>query len=132
MEVENSTQMGAQAAWSACTSSLTLLPATQKCPALGGAVLGAIQQTSLGTHVTLQSGSPSEGYYCLNGSNVLQLVGDVSSRPADCTAAGTPTLQPADYITITATYAYAPLFSSISVASSFTTPIVKTSMMRLQ
>jgi Flp pilus assembly protein TadG len=129
MEVENATEMGAQAAWKNCT--LTQLPATVNCPALNNAVQRAVQSTSLGTNITLQTGSPSEGYYCLNSSNALQYVSDVSSRPADCSAAGKPALQPADYISVQTTFAYAPLFPGITVASTFASPITRTAMMRL-
>jgi hypothetical protein len=87
--------------------------------------------TSLGTRVALISGSPSEGYYCVNSSNALQFVSNVSSKPADCTAAGTPSLQPGDYIQIQTTFTYAPLFPGISISSTFPTPITRTAMMRL-
>jgi Flp pilus assembly protein TadG len=129
MEVENATEMGAQAAWKTCPMSQ--LPATVNCSGLNTAVTQAVQSTSLGTQITLQSGSPSEGYYCVNSSNALQYVSSVSSRPADCTAAGEPSLQPGDYIVVQTTFTYAPLFPSITVASRFTTPITRTSMMRL-
>jgi Flp pilus assembly protein TadG len=130
MEVENATEMGAQAAWKNCDFSR--LPATTSCPALNAAVQKAVQSTSLGNNVTLQAGSPEEGYYCVNSSNALQFVSDVSSKPADCTAAGTPNLQPGDYIKISTTYSYAPIFPGVTVASAFTTPIRRTAMMRLE
>src|SRR5258707_15768188 len=57
IQVNNATQMGAQAAWASC--DLNHLPASVKCPAMNGAVTTAIQATALGTGVTLQSGSPS-------------------------------------------------------------------------
>ena len=129
MELENAAQMGAQAAWKACDTNH--LPATTSCSGLTTAVTKAVQSTSLGSHVLLPFGSPSEGYYCLNGSNALQLVGAVSNKPKNCTTAGMPNLQPADYIKIQTTFAYAPLFPGITVASAFTTPITKTAMMRL-
>ena len=133
MELENATQMGAQAAWKTCdpTASPSQLPATKNCPGLMTAVTKAVQSTSLGTKVSLQSGSPAEGYYCVNNSNALQYISAVTSKPADCTAAGMPSLQPADYITIQATFSYAPLFGGITVANLFATPITKTAMMRL-
>jgi hypothetical protein len=40
-------------------------------------------------------------------------------------------LQPGDYLSVQTTFAYAPLFSGITVAGKFPTPIVKTAMMRL-
>ena len=129
MQVEYATQAGAQAAWHAC--SINQLPATTNCSGLNTAVQNAVQSTSLGTHVTLQSGSPAEGYYCVNSSNALQYVSDVSSKPTDCSSVGSPGLQPGDYIQISTTFAYAPLFPGITVASTFTTPITRTALMRL-
>src|SRR5947209_9836413 len=67
MQVENATQVAVQAAWKACDSSQ--LPATTHCAALTTALRNAIQSTSLGSSITLVSGSPSEGYYCVNSSN---------------------------------------------------------------
>ena len=131
MEVENATQMGVQAAWKNCDPNNGYVPATTKCPNLTTDITAAVTSTSLGANVQLQSGSPSEGYYCVNSSGTLQYVSSVSSKPADCTAAGTPSNQPGDYITVTTTYAYAPLFPKLTVAGAFTTPITKTAFMRL-
>jgi len=131
MQVENATQMGAQAAWNACDPSQNQLPATTNCPSLTTAITNAIHSTSLSTAVSLQAGSPAEGYYCVNSSGQLQYVSSVSSKPADCTVAGVPSNMPGDYITVTASYAYAPIFHGVTVAAAFPTPIVRTSMMRL-
>jgi Flp pilus assembly protein TadG len=129
MQVENATQVGAQAAWKAC--DLQHLPATVNCPGLTTAVQNAVKSTSLGTSVALVSGSPSEGYYCVNSANALQYVSDVTAKPADCTAAGMPSLQPGDYIQVQTTFPYAPLFPGLSVTGTFATPINRTAMMRL-
>jgi len=129
MEVENATEVAAQAAVKNCNTAQ--LPATTNCPALANAVKNAVQSTSLGTKVALQSGSPSEGYYCVNSSNALQYMSGVANKPADCSAAGTPSLQPGDYIQINTTFSYAPLFPGITVAGTFTTPITKSALMRL-
>lgn len=132
MQVENATEMAVQAAWKACDPSQGYLPATTSCPGLTAAITGAVRSTSLGDQVAFQAGSPTEGYYCLNSSGALQFVGAVTSNPpADCSATGLSTQEPADYIQIATTYAYAPLFPGVTVASTFTTPIVKTGMMRL-
>jgi Flp pilus assembly protein TadG len=128
MEVENATEMGAQAAWKNC--DIDHVPATIYCPGLTTAVNNAVHSTTLGTSVSLQS--VSEGYYCVNSSNALTWVSDITSKPADCSAAGTPSLQPGDYIKINTTFTYAPLFSSITVANTFPTPITKTAWMRLE
>lgn len=130
MQVENATQIAAQAAWKAC--DVPQLPATVNCPGLTTALANALKSTSLGTRVTMMAGSPAEGYYCVNSSNALQWVSDVTSaKPADCTAAGMPSLQPGDYIQVQATFTYVPLFPGFSVASTFATPINRTAFMRL-
>ena len=132
MQAQNATEVAAQAAWKTC--DLTVLPPTTDCAALAAsvtAVQNALGSTSLGTRVALVSGSPSVGYYCVNSSNALQYVSSVSSKPADCTAAGTPSLQPVDYIQVQTTFPYAPLFPGLSIASTFATPINRTAIMRL-
>lgn len=131
MEVENATQMGAQAAFKTCDPSSGYLPATTSCPGLTTAVTNAIQSTSLGNLVKLQSGSPSEGYYCVNNSGSLQYVSSVSQKPADCSAAGMASLQPGDYMKISTSYAYAPMFPGVSVAGAFASPITNTATIRL-
>lgn len=131
MELENATQMGAQAAFKTCDPSNGYLPATTNCPGLNTAVSNAIQSTSLGALVQLQSGSPSEAYYCLNRSGALQYVSSVSQKLSDCSSVGMATLQPGDYIKISTSYAYTPMFSDISIASAFATPITNTAMIRL-
>jgi len=128
MQVENATQVAAQAASKTCSASL---PATTNCPNLLTAMQQALQSTSLGTAITLQNGSPSEGYYCINTSNALQYVSDVTSKPADCTAAGTPALQPGDYIQVQTTFTYTSLFPGLSVASAFPAAINRSAFLRL-
>jgi Flp pilus assembly protein TadG len=129
MQVEYATQAAAQAAWHTCP--LTQLPATNNCSGLNTAVQNAVKSTSLGTRITLQSGSPAEGYYCVNSSGTLQYMNDVNHKPADCSAAGSAGVAPADYIRISTTFAYAPMFPGITVTGAFTTPITRTAMMRL-
>src|ERR1700751_499320 len=70
MQVEYATQAAVQAAWKTCGTNQ--LPATKNCSSLNTALQAAVQSTSLGTGVSLQSGSPSEGYYCATSSNTLQ------------------------------------------------------------
>jgi Flp pilus assembly protein TadG len=129
MQVEYATQAGAQAAWHTCNTNQ--LPATNNCSGLSNAVQNAVKSTSLGTRVTLQSGSPSEGYYCVNGSGVLQYMSDVNNKPTDCSAAGAAGVQPGDYIKISTTFAYAPLFPGVTVAGVLATPITRIALMRL-
>jgi len=128
MQVENATEIAAQAALKTCA---TQLPATVNCNGLTTAMRNALQSTSLGSSVAFATGSPAEGYYCVNSSNALQYVAAVTSKPADCTAAGMPALQPGDYIQVQTTFTYHSLFPGLSVAGAFPSPITRTSMMRL-
>jgi Flp pilus assembly protein TadG len=132
MQAQNATEVAAQAAWKTC--DLTVLPPTTDCSTLAAsvtAVQNALGSTSLGTAVSLVSGSPSVGYYCVNSSNALQYVSAISSKPADCTAAGTPSLQPGYYIQVQTTFTYAPIFPGMSISGTFPTPINSASLMRL-
>ena len=132
MELDNATQMGVQTVWKTCDPSKGYLPATTSCPGLTSAITTAIHGTSLGTQVSLQSGSPAENYYCLDSSGSLQSVGAVTSAPpSNCSSVGMANLQPSDYIKITTQFSYAPLFPGITVARLFPTTITKTAMMRL-
>ena len=139
MAVENAAKVGAQAAWKNCSDPSTMLPATVNCTTANGAaadlssaITAAIQSSSLGTSVTLVSGYPAEGYYCINASGMLQAVGSLSSKPSNCSAAGNSALSPGDYIQVGVTYTYAPLFPGISVmGASGITAITATAWMRL-
>ena len=132
MQVENAAQVGAQAAWKTCYDTSSMLPATMNCPGLSNAITAAIQSTSLGTAVSLTSGYPQEGYYCVNSSGALQSVGDLSNKPANCSDAGNSSATPGDYIQIGVSYPYAPLFSNLTVMGAWgISSISMTSWMRL-
>jgi Flp pilus assembly protein TadG len=132
MEVENAAEVGAQAAWNTCYDPSAMLPATQKCTGLNAAIARAIGSTSLGTSVSLVSGYPVEGYYCVDTSGALQSVGTLSSKPANCSAAGNPNVSPGDYIQVGVTFSYAPLFPGITVMSAWgVSSITSTTWMRL-
>jgi Flp pilus assembly protein TadG len=132
MTVENAAQAGAQQAWKTCNDPSSMLPATQNCAGLNAAITTAIQSSSLGAAITLESGYPAEGYYCVNASGSLQAVGSLSNKPADCSAAGNSALSPGDYIQVGVTYPYAPLFPGVSVmGASGITAITMTAWMRL-
>ena len=128
MEAEQATQAGARAAYVACDSQH--VPATQNCPGLDSAVAAAIHGTSLGTQVSL-NGAVSEGYYCLNSANALVLAGDLSSKPADCSAQGQSSLSPVLYLQVHTTYTYAPIFTGFTIAQTFPTSVQKTAWMRM-
>ena len=129
MQVENAAYAGAQAAWAEC--GYNSLPATQKCTTLNTKVTAAIQGTSLGSKVTLSSAGITEGYYCVNASNALQSVGSLTSKPANCSAAGNSSVSPGDYIQINVTFSYTPLLSMTVMGARGASTITKTSWMRL-
>ena len=129
MQVKNAAEMGAQAAWSNC--DLNHIPATVRCSGLSQAVTKAVQSTSLASSIALQSGSPTEGFYCVNSGGALQFVADVNNRPNDCTTAGTPGNEPGDYVVVQATYTWTSLFPGLSVASTLPKTMTSTAWMRL-
>ena len=128
MQVDYSAQMGAQAAYRTCSTGT--LPATTNCVSLTTVVATAAQATSLGAAVTLVSGYPSETYYCVSGTT-LQSVGAYSSPPSpfNCSAAGSASTTPGDYIEVDVTYSYGPTFAGLSLASAQT--LTGKSMQRL-
>jgi hypothetical protein len=118
MEVENAAQAGARAAWKTCYDQSYMLPATISCPGLNAAITTAVQNTSLGIAVTLSAGYPTEGYYCTTSTNTLMAVGSLSSKPANCSAAGNASVSPGDYIQVGVTYPYTSLVPGLSVISA--------------
>jgi Flp pilus assembly protein TadG len=129
VQVNNATQMGAQAAWATC--DLNHLPASTKCPGMNSAITSAVQSTGLGNSITLQSGSPSEGYYCVNTSGALTWVSNVSSPPNNCSSVGSSSTVPADYVVVQTTYTFAPIFPGLSVGGLLPTTLTSTSYVRL-
>jgi Flp pilus assembly protein TadG len=130
MQVENAAQVGAQAAWSVCNTP-TLLPALVNCPALNAAVAGAIQGTSLNSQVT-QASPPTEGFYCVTVSGALAAVGP--PPPSTCAAvpgASAPNAPPGDYLQVSVTYPFTPVFPGVSVVALLTTPITRSAWIRL-
>jgi Flp pilus assembly protein TadG len=132
MQVADAAQVGAQTAWQRCNSTSSL-PATQNCSGLNAAVTTAIQSTALGSRVSLSTGYPAEGYYCVNASGALQSVGSLSSKPSDCSAAGNAATSPGDYVQIGVTAPYTPLFPGLTVVGNWgVTSLSAVGWMRLQ
>jgi Flp pilus assembly protein TadG len=126
MQLDNAAQVAVQAAWAKCAPS-GLVPATVNnyCSGLSAAMTTAIKSTPLGTGVTITSTTED---YCCPGAGTISCQGPVATTtPAACGSGQAP----GDYIFITASYTYSPIYSGISVASLLTTPIVRTAWMRL-
>lgn len=138
MQLDLASQASVQTAWRLCDTPAKL-PATQNCTGLASAMTVAAQSTSLGTAVTVASGSPVEGYYCTNTSNVLQAVsstwtvgGTPPAKPADCSAAvATSTTAPGEYIKVTVKYTFVPVFNGVSLASFVAGEKTRSAWMRL-
>ena len=134
MQVDNAAQMAVQAAWATCQLA-TNLPATPNsyanCTGMPAAVTTAAQSTSLGTAITVSS--TTEGYYCVNTTtNAIVPVGTFpSNKPSDCKSVGLSSDVPGDYVLITTTYTYSPIFPAISIASALATSINRQAWMRL-
>jgi Flp pilus assembly protein TadG len=126
IQVDNAAQIGAQAGRAACTYSFQ--PATINCPTLSTAVQTAVQSTSLGTRVT---STTAEHYVCYVAG--LKIVADPpATPPTDCSSSGgSNTEKPGDYILVTTSYTYAPIFSAVSIASVLSTPITSISWIRI-
>lgn len=124
MEMQNAVQIGAQeASLLAATCSLPLT--TGNCSgSYSGSIGAAVHGGTLGANVTVSS--ITENYYCVNGSGNLVVTGSLGSR-ANCSDG-----QPAgDYVLVTGSYSYAPIFTGVSVTGLLTTPITSTVWMRL-
>ena len=135
MQVDNAAQAAVQAAWATC-SLTSNLPATPNsyanCSAMPVAVTTAAQSTTLGTNVTVSS--TTEGYYCVKTSAPAGLVPVGTfpgTKPANCSSVGSSSDTPGDYVLITTSYTYTPIFSAVSIASSLTSPITRQAWMRL-
>ena len=98
---------------------------------MSAAVTAAVQSTSLGTAVQLQSGYPSDGYYCVSTGGTLQYVSDYSSPPANCSAAGNAGVAPAEFVQVQTTFTYTPIFTGLSILSVLPTTITSSSWVRL-
>jgi len=129
MEVENAAQMAAQTTLQGC--SVSQVPVTTNCPNLSTKISAAIASTSLGTGIALQTGSPTEAYYCVNASNTLVQVGTLGNKPANCSAAGNAAVAPGDYVIVAVTYTYVPIMAGASVAAFLQTPIRRSAIMRV-
>jgi Flp pilus assembly protein TadG len=132
METANAVHSATQAVWSSC--DVNHLPAKTNCTGLTAAITNGLRATSLGTAVTLSANNPTEAYYCVNASNALQQVAlYTATKPSDCSAAGDSTRVPGDYVSITATYTYSPLFGApLTLGGLFPTTITSSGFIRLQ
>jgi len=142
MQVEVAAQAAVQAAFHSC-DPMTQLPAASKCAGVLANMTAAAQSTTLGTAVTFAT-APVEGYYCVDNAYQMVLMG--TSEPILAAGGTAPTVpnpfscasvvpgsnsQPGDYVSVTVTHSFTPIFSGISVAQLLSTEIHRTAWMRL-
>lgn len=139
MQVGLAAQAGVAAVWQSCDSS-TKWPAVQRCTGLTSAITTAVQSTTLGTKVTVASGNPVEGYFCVNASGALVQVGTTATTggtptppsPFTCaTVIAGSTTKPGDYLRIQTNYTFTATFSAVPVTAFLPATISKTSWIRL-
>jgi len=136
MQLDNAAQIAVQAAWATCSTNANR-PASPnsyaKCAGMPGAVTLAAQSTSLGTNVTWVL--TSEAYYCITtGGSLVFAAAATATPPSDCSKnglGGQSSDVPGDYVQITTSYPFAPIFPAVSIASTLTSPIRRTAWMRL-
>jgi Flp pilus assembly protein TadG len=136
MQLDNAAQVGAQAAWATCSTSANR-PASPNsyalCAGMPAAVTQAVQSTSLGTRVTWVL--TSEAYYCITTAGSLVFAAAATANPpSNCSKnglGGQASDVPGDYVQITASFTFAPIFPAVSIASALTSPITRIAWMRL-
>jgi Flp pilus assembly protein TadG len=113
MQVDYAAAAGAQAAYNEC--SPRDMPAKSKCPNLDGVVQAAARSTSLGGAVANES--PIEEYYCTAGTNLALVATYPATPPLNCSGVvgSDPVSTPGDYVTISVSYTFNPLFAGLSV-----------------
>lgn len=131
MQVDLAAQEAAGFARATCDTPAEL-PATLNCAGLVDAMTTAAQTTSLGADVTLDA--PEAAWFCSNESSQLIEVAAIDAvPPADCSATlDGSTAVPGEYISVTANYAFSPIFPTASVASALPSTIQRTAWIRLQ
>lgn len=142
MQVDLAAQQAAGAARVLCNTSTAdrELPAQLYCSGSDSAVVAAALNTSLGSGVALSSSGGfhyNEAYYCAdNATNTLKPTNGYpisSAPPDDCSGVVSgSTILPGDYISVTASYTYAPVFPNFSLGSLLAGTITRTAWIRLK
>lgn len=154
MQVENAASAAAQAVWALCSTSAQTPVTGGGCANVSATAQAAAQGTSLGTGVTLQTTSTTsyENYFCTNNSGVLTAVGTASAitntttKPvlsnsfanssSPCSSAGSGftgnTAPPSDYVVISVTATYRPLFPGATITDLFNGTITGVARTRMK
>ncbi|HEV7157543.1 MAG TPA: TadE/TadG family type IV pilus assembly protein [Caulobacteraceae bacterium] len=142
MQTHNAAEMAVEAAFSDCAEA-QYLPATNQLPngpkctasssiykiAATDVVSAAINETTLANSVSLSS--LVEGFYCATTLNTIVAVASTAQTCSGAANAADSSATPGDYVVVTATYHYTPMFKGITVSSLLPTTITRTAYMRL-
>lgn len=135
MQVNAAAQVAAQMVWETCDTEAKL-PAsdTARCVALTSPtdrVAAALQSTPLGDTVTLTG--MTEAWFCVDATgDLVEVAAYPATPPTTCAAVDpTSTAKPGDYVSITVSHDYTPVFSGFGPSNLLPLPIVRTSTMRL-
>jgi len=147
MQLDTAAQMAAQAIWKTCdTAAKQPVTAGSNCSTYNTVATAAAQSTSLGTSVTIVSGTYAEAWYCGNKrTGQLQVLSNslTGARPTACSSAGGATVPagasmsdlasgyPGDYVSFTVRYTYSPLFSGVTITSLLPAQMDKVVSMRV-
>lgn len=134
MQVNEAAQAAAQRAWLHCNTAAKL--PVRNCTGVSAAMTTAAQATGLGTGVTVTT--TTDGYYCANSSSTLVLVGTIGNlstlptKPSTCASVtgGSPAA-PGEYIVVSTSYTYAPLFGRLSITALLPTAVTRSAWLRL-
>jgi Flp pilus assembly protein TadG len=127
-QVENAAQAGAQAAWATCNKP----PATAaNCQYLANSVASAVAGSRLGTRVSWDNsaGFPSAsdaGYFCPDGANNALTS---ATEGQDCISTGDDA---GYYVKIRVRHDFDPIFDGATVATLFTTPMMRETWIRIE
>jgi Flp pilus assembly protein TadG len=154
MQVKQAAQMAAQTVWQTCSSAANPgnLPAAQTCVStqnLVAKMTAAAQSTGLGSNVSL--GTSHEDFDCVDDSGALTNVGtqdgvipvsgSATAPKVNVTTCASASVSgssftgnnaaPGDYVTVSVTYTYTPLFGGASIAALLNPSITETAWTRL-
>lgn len=131
MQTKTAAQAAAAKAAAVCKDAAQL-PATQNCSNLQQVMEDAAQKITNSTAVTVTA--LNEGYYCQDpgANNAFVEVGDIANnvKPADCSPYSA-TATPGDYINVTVTYNFTPMFPGLSAISYSGNTLTADGWMRL-
>lgn len=135
MQTHNAAEMAAESGFENCRTQY--LPASSNCTATNSkykitfsqAIDNGIRETTLANAVALNN--VSEGYYCSTTSNTLEAVNSTSQTCSSASNPAEPNAVPGDYILITATSTYRPMFKGLTVTAFLPSTIRKTVWIRM-